>query len=99
MVDIRVQIRDWFEDNVGTHAATDAAMNAVLRVLGLHVEIVQSLGDDSQSVCTEDGQDYDAFARPGCRTIAAIAESIRDQDAEALREAPGAQRPSSDLGG
>lgn len=77
--DVQSVLNGWFEDNVGTHSATDAAMDAVRTILELHRPTVVRYEDDAQPICVECGHDYDGNGAPGCPTVRAVIHSVESQ--------------------
>ena len=74
------EIREWLENNAGTHQATDAATGAVHALLKLHRPMdAQRHFGDHRKVCMacDDGQ---STPRWPCSTLNAITDSIRQQD-------------------
>lgn len=68
-------VREWFEDHLGTHQATDAATSAVYRILDLHAPEVFRGRVFCQHCLANDGeQEYYP-----CRTIQMVSEGIRTQ--------------------
>ena len=68
-------VREWFEDHLGTHQATDAATSVVYKLLELHSPET-SRGRVFCRHCLANDGELEYFP---CRTIQMVSEGIRTQ--------------------
>lgn len=68
-------VREWFEDHVGTHQAADAATGAVYKILELHAP--EPWG--GKVFCLHCLDTYGGQQEYPCRTVQMISAGIRTQ--------------------
>lgn len=80
MAELPDEIREWIENNAGTHQGADAATGAVLALLKLHrpMDAQRHFGDARQScMACDDGR---STPRWPCPTLNVVVDSICRQD-------------------